>query len=409
MAKPPTEAPTNQKGNVPIVWDEDRQRFLLTIYVASQGGKKKRQRAFYKDKGEAEKAWSAHVRKVAKHGEHSVAYDDLAHREYEEAKRIVAGRDLREVANFWKSHHPEDAEDATVSKAIALFLKQKESQNLSKSHPRRLKTHLDRFALTYGDKMVREITGNQVLEWINALREAFDPRTIWNYHNSLCNFFNWAKRRGYTKDAPTEGIHESDLPVIPKKPKGVLTVGQARAMMAWLEVHRSHFVAWHALQLFAGIRNAEVARIQWKWIDLKRRIITLPGWVFENSDDRGEASRVVKTGDDWALHDLPENLWTWLEKYHEDKGKIRAPARDAIDRMRKERFPKLEIHPIPFWPHNAMRHTFCTMMISLHNDAAKVANWSRHTNPRQLYKSYVAKLVSKEEAREYVSIVPVGR
>jgi hypothetical protein len=29
------------------------------------------------------------------------------------------------------------------------------------------------------------------------------------------------------------------------------------------------------------------------------------------------------------------------------------------------------------WPKNAMRHTFCTMLMSLHGDATKVANRSR--------------------------------
>lgn len=53
-----------------------------------------------------------------------------------------------------------------------------------------------------------------------------------------------------------------------------------------------------------------------------------------------------------------------------------------------------------------MRHTFCTMLMSLHGDAAKVANWSRHTNASQLYKSYVARLVSREEAGRFIRIVP---
>lgn len=55
-----------------------------------------------------------------------------------------------------------------------------------------------------------------------------------------------------------------------------------------------------------------------------------------------------------------------------------------------------------------MRHTFCTMLMSYHGDAAKVANWSRHTNARQLYKSYVAKLVSKAEAERFLAIAPVA-
>lgn len=406
--KPPpekaSEPPTNQKGNVPVAWGETRKRFMLTVYTTDGDGKTKRKRTFYREKEDAEREWKAHVRRVERHGKQSAAYDAIAHREYEEAKRIVPEVDLREVARFYRSHHPEDAINTAVAEAIALFQAQKESQNLSDSHSRRLKTHLDRFALTFGDRLVREVTGNETLEWVRDLGKELDPRTVWNHYDSLCNFFNWSARRGYTKNASTDDIHESDLPVIPKKPKGVLTVEQVRAMLAWLDANRPRFVAWHALQLFAGIRNAEVARMQWEWIDLKRQVITLPGWTLDR--DGGEVTRVVKTGDDWVLHDLPENLWLWLEKHGEEKGPIRAPSGDAVKRMRGRRFRELPEHPIPSWPQNAMRHTFCTMMISLHDDAAKVANWSRHTNPKQLYKSYVGKLVSKEEAKEFFAIAP---
>lgn len=46
------------------------------------------------------------------------------------------------------------------------------------------------------------------------------------------------------------------------------------------------------------------------------------------------------------------------------------------------------------------------MLMSLHGDASKVANWSRHRNTAQLYRSYVAKLVSREEAERFTGIRP---
>jgi integrase len=56
-----------------------------------------------------------------------------------------------------------------------------------------------------------------------------------------------------------------------------------------------------------------------------------------------------------------------------------------------------------------MRHTFCTMLMSLYGDAAKVATWSRHANASQLYRSYVAKLVSRDEAKRFTAILPLQR
>jgi hypothetical protein len=83
--------------------------------------------------------------------------------------------------------------------------------------------------------------------------------------------------------------------------------------------------------------------------------------------------------------------------------KVRVPGNDTVKGWRSDDFPAIGI---PTWPKNAMRHTFCTMMMSAYGDAAKVATWSRHTNASQLYKSYVAKLVSREEAQRFTEILP---
>ena len=114
---------------------------------------------------------------------------------------------------------------------------------------------------------------------------------------------------------------------------------------------------------------------------------------------------IVKTQDDWSLRGLPDNLWDWLLKYKKESDQVCAPSPQTIKRIRNKHFRKLP-HPIEKWPFNALRHTFCVILISLHEDAAKVANWSRHKNQAQLYDSYVTKLVSKEEAEAYLSIRP---
>jgi integrase len=280
-----------------------------------------------------------------------------------------------------------------VEEAFDEFIAAQEVRGLSKRHLSGLRHHVGLFAESARQRQIRSITGNAVLDWLASL--PLDARTVANYHGSLCNFFNWCERRGLVAKAPTLSIHEGDLPRLKPKPKGVLSVDQCAAMMAWIDCNAPKYAPWHALQLFAGIRRAEVGRMQWSWIDLDARVITLPGWT-----EGGE--RVVKTGDDWALHDLPENLWAWLRK-HQGDGKIAIPGNDTVEVWRGEEFPKIGI---PEWPKNAMRHTFCTMLMSLHGDAAKVATWSRHANASQLYRSYVAKLVSLEEAGRFVGILP---
>jgi integrase len=380
--------PTTRKGTVPIVYAPARNRWQLTLYVEG-----KRTRSFHPTEAEAEREWRSHCHRVRRFGTDSGEFSPADHAEFREAKRIVSGADLRDVAAFWRSHHPEGAIEATVAEAWTAFLAEKSGQGLSARHLESLRHHCAHFADAFATRRVRSVTAEEVRRWLLALR--VDPRTLANHRGSLSNFFNWCARRRFVETSPTDGIHDADLPAVRPKAKGVLTVDQCASMMTWLADNRPKLVPWHALQLFAGIRRAEVARLRWDWIDLEARTVTLPGW------SAGE--RIVKTGDDWVLHDLPANLWPWLAEFRGTGEKIVAPTPEAIAELRAEQFPKIGI---PTWPANAMRHTFCTMLMSLHGDAAKVANWSRHTNPAQLYRSYVARLVSREEAERFTEILP---
>lgn len=386
--------PVNQVGRVPVSYDAKRDRWRLSYF--SEG---RRVRKHYRTEKEAVVEWKNICDETAKHGKAGAAYSAHDRMEFFEAKRLCGNADLRDVAREWMAMRPGGGQSLSVFDALQQFTAQKEASNRSKRHLNTLKSHLDRFATSFGKNEIKSISGNAILSWLSQL--GLSPRSVANYHTSLSNFFNWAARRGIVTKSPTEAIDQSDMPTVPKPPRGVLTVDQTSSMMAWLEDERPHFVACHALQCFAGIRAAEVERMQWDWIDIGKKTITLPGWVLDA--ETGEHTQGTKTQDDWVLHDLPDNIWTWLKKY-KGKGKIRYPANKANGIMRQA-FTTLP-HPIPKWPHNAMRHTFCTMAISLHQSADRVALWSRHTNARQLYKSYVAKLVTKADAERYFAIVP---
>jgi integrase len=375
-------------GTVPIKFRPERRKFELTLY---SGGK--RSRSLHDTQAEAEKAWASHLRQVKRFGIDGAQLSPDDARELVEARRIIPSVDLRDAARFYLLHHPEGAKRSTVTDAVAEFLAHQAGKRLAPRYLAGLSQRTGAFADVFGDVQVRSITGNVILDWLQGMPH--DPRTVKNYSTSIATFFNWCQRRGIISVSPCASIQDSDLPKSAPKPKGVLSVDQCAAMMAWIDVHAPKYAPWHALQLFAGIRRAEVGRMQWEWIDLETRVITLPGWT-EGGD------RVVKTGDDWALHDLPANLWEWLAK-HKDTGKVSVPGSKTVEAWRGTEFFKIGI---PKWPQNAMRHTFCTMMMSLHGDAAKVAMWSRHTNASQLYKGYVAKLVSREEAGRFVGILP---
>ncbi|MDR3228918.1 MAG: hypothetical protein LBT53_05860 [Puniceicoccales bacterium] len=377
--------PKTQKGTVPVVWIPKRERYMLTTYTDGQ----KRRRFFLKE-AEALREWKLHVRAVAAYGSHAAAYDVHAHREFEEAKRLADGADLRDIVREWRAAGHGAVKVVSVADAANEYLLGLGKRGLAVSHVGTVRGHIRAFVETFGKVLCVSVPGAAVLDWLLGLGVA--PKTVRNYRKSLSAFFAWAGRRGYVSTSPMIGVIEQDLPVVPAPSKGTLSVMQCRDLLAWGERERPEWCVWFALQFFAGLRHSEAGRFRWEWVDFERRVLTLPGWH--------EDERMVKTGDNWALHGLPENLWAWLEKY---KGQFAVPSESELKRVRAKVWPAVIGCA---WPQNGPRHTFCMMLCSLHGDAGKVATWSRHTSPAQLYQSYVTHLVSRVAAEEYCGIVP---
>ena len=173
--------------------------------------------------------------------------------------------------------------------------------------------------------------------------------------------------------------------------------------MRFTEQNYPQYSVYIALQAFAGIRLEELIRAQKSsegkflldWINLDEKQIIIP-------------AHICKTNDDWVMKDLSENLWHWILAYAGNKptgNLIHPQGSRQLTKIRKE-IVSLPEFTEKKWPKNGLRHTFCTMHISLLGDAAKTATLLRHSNINTLRKHYEAKLVPTRVAQEYFSIVP---
>ena len=79
--------------------------------------------------------------------------------------------------------------------------------------------------------------------------------------------FNFAKGRGYCVENPAEKTaraKEIETPV------GILSVGQTARL---LESAPAELVPYIAIAAFAGLRRAEIERLDWKEVDLHSNLI----------------------------------------------------------------------------------------------------------------------------------------
>jgi integrase len=144
-------------------------------------------------------------------------------------------------------------------------------------------------------------------------------------------------------------------------------------------------VPYLAIGLFAGLRAAEIEKLDWSRINRWNRTIEVTA---ENS----------KTGRN-RLVEISDNLFAWLQPCEKFEGRV-APMNFY---RRKDQL--LELAEITKWPDNGLRHSFGTYHYAFHQNAPKTAAELGHESTKMLFKHY-RKPVTKAEAAEFWNIMP---
>jgi integrase len=142
-----------------------------------------------------------------------------------------------------------------------------------------------------------------------------------------------------------------------------------------------------AIGAFAGVRDAEIKRLDWREIDSARGHIEIKG-----AKAKSARRRIIP---------IQPNLAAWLRPYSGMNGRV-APkgARKKIARVRKEA-------RLARWPANGLRHSFASYRLAATHDAPRVAAELGHTTPQLLYNTY-RELVLPQEAERYWKIEPTA-
>jgi integrase len=152
-------------------------------------------------------------------------------------------------------------------------------------------------------------------------------------------------------------------------------------MTKLLAAASSEELALLAIGGFAGLRMAEIKRLDWKAVDLDRRIITL------RADQAKTASRRIVP--------ISDNLAAWIELLPRE-GKVVGRVAPDLTKLAE----KLGME----WPRNALRHSYISYRLAVVKDAAKVA-LEAGNSPDIIFKHY-RELVTEPEAKEWFSIMP---
>jgi integrase len=352
-------------------------RFVLDL--RAYGGK----RQFYKTRSEAD---AERLRQIALHERHGREAIGLSPREMSEivgARKKLAeyGKTIRDATDFLV-HHLENVRRCkiTVAQLADEVLESKRRDGLSAKYTDMLRLYFKRFRQDFGDRVIADITVEELDIWLRDL--PVSPKTRADYRANIGVLFSYAVQRRMIDFNP---VAFTAKPKLIDNPPEIFKVDELRALLDAANRVAPDVLPMLAIGAFAGLRDAEIKRLDWTEVDLARGHIEVKA-----AKAKSARRRIVP---------IQANLAAWLHPYSGLTGEVVPEgARGKLERARKAA-------DLMRWPKNGLRHSYSSYRLALIHDAPRVASELGHTTPQLLYSTY-RELVLPEETERYWKIEP---
>jgi len=297
--------------------------------------------------------------------------------EYAQCHELLGGGSLLGAIKDYVERNKGVRTGVTVADAAKEFLKAKEADGMSTRYMAQLRSDVNRFVTAFPCPILH-IKSHQIDEWLRKLGGA--PRTRNSTHTSICTFFSWAKSASYLpKNEETEAEALSKVKTGDTETE-IFTPAQMKTI---LDAATPEMIPFIVLGAFAGMRAAEIVRIDWSAIDFKRKIIMIRA---------GQAKTASR-----RIIPISDNLSAWLQP-HVDEGLV-VPSAEVYRKV-TDHARKLKIE----WPHNVLRHSYISYRIAKIKNAQEVA-LEAGNSPTIIFKHY-RELATEDQADAWFAINP---
>ena len=191
--------------------------------------------------------------------------------------------------------------------------------------------------------------------------------------------FNFALGRGYCAGNPAEQSAKA------KEIQSAVGFLQLIKLRGFWKARPRELLPYIAIGAFAGLRRAELERLDWQEVDLKSGLIEVTA-----SKAKSARRRFVK---------IQPNLAKWLQPYAQLSGNVTPPGyRVLLESAR-------EAAGIEQWPQNALRHSFAILSPGAVQRCCSAGARTRHTRTATVFQHY-RQLVKPKQAERYWKIAP---
>jgi len=360
----------------------------------------KRVRKFFKTKKDAATWLEQTKTKIANEGLSALTLrDDLRIMAVQCAEQLKPyGKTLTHATAFYIDYLKRTERSCTFAELVASFIAAKTKDGVSDRYLSDLRTRFGRVTQDFGPRKVATIEAREIDDWLRDL--PLSPQSRNNFRTVLHALFAYAEDRGYTSLNAVAKTAKAKL--VDKAPE-IFTPQEAQALLEaalpdpapdkngttekepWLG--HPDIIPALAIGLFAGLRQAEIDRLDWNEVDLGRSFIEVTA-----EKAKTKKRRLVK---------MEPNLAAWLTPFVHKSGSVMPPNyRNKVEAV--WRHAGLEA-----WPDNGLRHSYASYHLAHFKDASRLALELGHGTTQMLFAHY-RELVRPEDAARYWQIMPVS-
>ena len=357
---------------------------------------------------------------------------ETAAAQFAEARKQLVDVPLSQAVEFYLKRNPTEVERKRVVEVVQELLTAKERDGLSARYIQTLRYCLGKFAHAFQCD-VGQVSGTDIDKWLRD--SGLSPRSRNNLRNAVQTLFTFAEGRRYL----AKGNDEMNVVRPVNDRDGAIEVFTPSELIEVLAGASERMIPFIVIGAFAGIRRAEIERLDWTEIRFEE------GFIEIGASKAKTASR--------RLVPIVENLRQWLMQFRRETGPVvmcRNVTRELhaiakhVNRARRGAWTNFNgIEPkqlqsaanneliqvkstalaktkgeIPAgvktakqegwtsfaWKSNALRHSFISYRVAETQNVAQVA-LEAGNSPQVIFRNY-RELVRPVEAKAWFSITP---
>jgi integrase len=343
------------------------------------------------------------ARRIAKEladGRHSmteITVRDLAY--YKDLEKKMGGVPLHEAVQLWLNVASKKVSAVLTKDVIEEILKTKNNDDFVGGRQKtNLRLRLNKFGQEFGPRVISTIKAKEIDAFLSNPEWA--ARTKAHYRQVILMLFDYAKRKEYLDP---DRDHQADKTEVIRVQESKLESWSVPEMRTLLQYSNPKTLPWIVLGAFAGVRSAEIERMNWEDIDWNSNLILVHSKRVGTGKVRAQNDRTIP---------MTENLKSWLSPFRTFQGNIlkSLSVKNIYEDLDKI-VGLIRRNNTDFqWKPNANRHSFATYYLALTGDASQTALACGH-NPSMLLRRYKTimvngRTVTREMAKEYFSLAP---